>query len=279
MPGRQTVPRTELWGAIQILSRVDEKSNIQIPIDAKCVTMCIAHRGDLEQGPNGDLWSIFFQLIDERSGVTDVIKVKSHLEDEGPSGITQNKIGFHHMLANSFADVVAEEAAERLLPDLNLERKAKKAELFGIGVARRLALVQADIWAKRCAAGDIYELEPLVVAEETCTRSAIETVGGGRTGPAGPPTRSSQQRSEMQGSRLATCPEPTDNSVSGTELLVTRGHMCSRSSPNSETSEDCTTRGLSKSVSSVTEVGMFRRSRIFVAWMARAAKLTLPKVW
>ena len=91
-------------------------------------------------------------LIDERSGVTDVIKVKSHLEDEGPSVITQNKVGFHHMLANSLADVVAEEAAKRLLLDLNLERKAKKAELVGIGVAKRLALVQADIWAKRGAA-------------------------------------------------------------------------------------------------------------------------------
>ena len=176
VPGRQTVPTTELWGAIQILSRVDEKSNIKIPIDAKYVMRGIAHRGDLEQGPNGDLWSILFQLIDERSGVTDVINVKSHLEDEGPSVTTQNKIGFHHMLANSLADVVAEEAAKRLLPALNLERKAKKAERVGIEVAKRLALVQADIWAKRGAAGDMYELEPLVVAEETCTRSAIETV-------------------------------------------------------------------------------------------------------
>ena len=47
-------------------------------------------------------------------------------EDEGPSVITQNKIGFHHMLANSLADVVAEEAATRLLPDLKLECNAKK---------------------------------------------------------------------------------------------------------------------------------------------------------
>ena len=140
------------------------------------MTRSIAHRGDLEQGLNGDLWSILFQLIDERSGVTDVIKVKSHLEDEGPSVITQNKIGFHHMLANSLSDVVAEEAATRLLHDLKLECKAKKTERVGIGVAKRLALVQADIWAKRGAAGDIYELEPLAVAEETSTRSAIEKV-------------------------------------------------------------------------------------------------------
>ena len=37
------------------------------------------------------------------------------------------------MLANSLAVVVAEEAARRLLPDLNLERKAKWAERVGIG--------------------------------------------------------------------------------------------------------------------------------------------------
>ena len=110
--GKQTFPRAELWGAIQILSKVDGKTNIQIPIDAKYVTRGIAHRGDLVQGPNGDLWSILFQLIDERSGVTDFIKVKS-------------------------ADVVAEEGAKRLLPDLNLERKAKWAERVGVGVAKR----------------------------------------------------------------------------------------------------------------------------------------------
>ena len=48
------------------------------------------HRGDLEQGPNGDLWSILLQLIDERSGVTDVIKAKSHLDGVGPSVITKS---------------------------------------------------------------------------------------------------------------------------------------------------------------------------------------------
>ena len=137
------------------------------------MTGSIVHRGALDQGPNGDLRAILFQLIDARSGVTDAIKVKSHLEDVGPSVIAQNKIGFHRMLANSLAGVVAEEAAERLLPDLNLERKAKKAERIRIGVAKRLALVHADTGAKRGAAGDIYELEPLVVAEETRTRCAI----------------------------------------------------------------------------------------------------------
>ena len=40
-------------------------------------------------------------------------------------------------------------------------------------MAKRLALVQADTWAKRGAAGDISELEPLLAVEETCTRSVI----------------------------------------------------------------------------------------------------------
>ena len=38
VPSRQTVPRAQVWGAIQIPSRVDEKSNIQIPIGARYVT-------------------------------------------------------------------------------------------------------------------------------------------------------------------------------------------------------------------------------------------------
>ena len=77
------------------------------------------------------------------------------------------------MLANSLADVVAEEAAKRLLPDVNLEREATKAERIGVGVAKRLALVQADIWAERGEAGEICELDPLLEEEEVCTRSAI----------------------------------------------------------------------------------------------------------
>ena len=96
--------------------------------------------------------------------------------DAGLSVIRQNKIAFHHMLANSLAGAVAEEAAKRLLPDLNLERKAKWAERVGVGVAKRLALVQADIWAKRSEAGDIYELDPLVVEEATCTRTVFSTL-------------------------------------------------------------------------------------------------------
>ena len=43
-------------------------------------------------------------------------------------------------------------------------------------MAKRLALVQADTWAKRSEAGDICELDPLLVEETTCTRTAFSTL-------------------------------------------------------------------------------------------------------
>ena len=87
-------------------------------------------------------WSILFRLKYGRSGKTEVIKVKSHLEDVGPSAIQQDKIAFHHMLANSLADVVAEEAAKRLLPDMTFHQKAERAERTGVS---RLGLLETAV--------------------------------------------------------------------------------------------------------------------------------------
>ena len=97
VPKKQTVPRAELCGSIQVLSR--------LPIDAMYVTKGVTHRSELEQGPNEDLWSKLFQFIDEHTGNTNILDVKSHLDDAGPAAIKQKKIEVH---ANSLADVVAE---------------------------------------------------------------------------------------------------------------------------------------------------------------------------
>ena len=56
--------------------------------------------------------------------------------------------------------------------------QSQKAERIGVGAAKRLSLVQADIWAKHCEAGDIYELDLLLEVEEACTRSAVERLVG-----------------------------------------------------------------------------------------------------
>ena len=82
------------------------------------------------------------------------------------------------MLANSLAVVVAEEAAKRLLIDMNLEHRPKRAERTGFLVAKSLALVQADTWAKREVARDIYELDELLDSAEVSTLSSLEKLVG-----------------------------------------------------------------------------------------------------
>ena len=57
-------------------------------------------------------WSIPFRLIDERTETSKVWRT----------------IYFHHMLANSLADVVAEEAVTCVLPELNLECQDEACE-------------------------------------------------------------------------------------------------------------------------------------------------------
>ena len=85
VPKEQTVPRAELWGAFQVLGRLNEKTHIQLPIDAIYVTKGVTHRSELKQGANGDLWSIIFQLIHERIGNTNIPEVKSLWDDTGPA--------------------------------------------------------------------------------------------------------------------------------------------------------------------------------------------------
>ena len=140
------------------------------------MTKGIIHKGELEQGPYGDLWSVLFHLIDGRSGHTDAVKVKSHLEDAGPTAIKQNKIAFHHMLCKPFGRRGGRgggEASVARYESGTYSQKGHSASEFGVGVAKRWALVQADIWVKRGEAGDIYELDPLQREEDARTRSAI----------------------------------------------------------------------------------------------------------
>ena len=174
MPGRQTVPRAELWKAIQVLSRVDEKTNIQIPIDAKCVTRGIKHRSELEQGPGGDLWSILFQLIDGRSGFPDVIKVKSHFGGRWPNSYQAKQDRLPPHACKLFGRRCGRGGGETFVTRHESGTQSQKRRSASESVAKRLALVQADIWVKRDEKqATIYELDPLLKEEDARTWSAI----------------------------------------------------------------------------------------------------------
>ena len=93
------------------------------------------------------------------------------------SGLGGNeKFAFHTMLANSLAVTVAEAASKRFQPDLNLEQKAKRCERTGVSVAKRLALVQAYIWAKHEEEGEICELHsPVELSRQFSTERLVRS--------------------------------------------------------------------------------------------------------
>ena len=80
-----------------------------------------------------------YEIIDCRGGRTNIFKVKSHLEDEGPSAIRLNKITFVDLVGNALADAVAEEAAARIQPDQNQISSANWCDKIGVIVAKRQA--------------------------------------------------------------------------------------------------------------------------------------------
>ena len=187
----------------------------------------LAHRGDLVQGPNGDLWSILFQLIDERSGVTDFIKVKSPLEDAGPSVIKQNKIAFHHMLANSLAGVVAE--------DLNLERKAKWAERVGVGGGETIGFGASGHLGQEKRGWRHLRTRPSVGG-----RNNMHAVCFQPRWWTSWPTKAIYLHvtTKVCDAKFAMCTEHTSNSDFGAVTLVCHGQTLPRSSPNSKIRKD-----------------------------------------
>jgi hypothetical protein len=70
VPGKQSVPRAELRGAVQTLIRADPNVEIEIGIDASYVTNGVHQRDALCNGANGDLWSMLFEVLDERQAST-----------------------------------------------------------------------------------------------------------------------------------------------------------------------------------------------------------------
>ncbi len=145
VPGKQTVPRAELWGGIQVLVRLPSNVEAFLGLDASCVTKGARTRGKLIQGTNGDLWSILYRLIDTRIAPTNVFKVKSHLDEEGPTAVTSGRINMLDLTGKSLADAVAEKVGKMLKPDHNIIASANRADISGFLVAKRLAIIQADI--------------------------------------------------------------------------------------------------------------------------------------
>ncbi len=158
VPGRQTVPRAEIWGAALVLCAAPKAGPFELVLDAAYVHRGMGARGELLRSPNGDLWAVLYQLLDNRDGPVTATKVKSHVLDEDAPGILAGRHDVEHVIGNELADAAAETSAA-------LFRGEEQAVSRRIGfivdkacrIAVRLARIQARIWAVKAGA-KVYEM-------------------------------------------------------------------------------------------------------------------------
>ncbi len=167
VPGRQTVPRAELWAAALLLERAPVEGPFELTLDAAYVVKGLDRRAGALRGMNGDLWSILVSLADRRSGPTDISKVRSHVLDRDREALAAGLHHKPHVLGNELADAAAA-AGAALFGDngaAEASRKARWEEDRAHTIAVRLARIQARIWAKRAGAA-IYEAPELPQVDE-----------------------------------------------------------------------------------------------------------------
>ena len=80
------------------------------------------------------------------------------------------------LAGNSFVDAVAEEVALCIQPDANSTDSASKADRTGFNIAKRIALIQADIWSHQDPSARIYELDE--IPEQAQPNQDIINAGG-----------------------------------------------------------------------------------------------------
>ena len=67
VPGRQTVPRAELWALYNIMLKLAPNTTYTLYIDARDVlTGLWARSKHYSAGNNGDLWSRIYDILDKR---------------------------------------------------------------------------------------------------------------------------------------------------------------------------------------------------------------------
>ena len=82
VPGKQTVPRSELWALLSILRRMQDGEHYTVYIDASYVINGVkARTPHYSRGCNGDIWTKIFKETDRLESLH-TVKVKSHVESK-----------------------------------------------------------------------------------------------------------------------------------------------------------------------------------------------------
>jgi len=100
----------------------------------------------LERGANGDLWGLFFAILNMRTAEVDIHKVTSHIEAEGENAVRWGLAELTDLIGNSLADEAAELAVKLLRPPQDQVDEANREEHLAFCICIRLGMIQARIW-------------------------------------------------------------------------------------------------------------------------------------
>ena len=125
LPGPlQTVPRSEIFAAIQVLDLVH--GAVIIYSDCEYFVSragALGQRARMRAGKNGDLWARWWDLVDERDGAVIVRKVKAHSEHRA---LVSGAIALELYMGNAYADYMAGKGAEMGELDSNIILKVEE---------------------------------------------------------------------------------------------------------------------------------------------------------
>ena len=147
VPGKQTVPRAELWAAICLADKAAVGASIDVVIDNQGVINGIRKRKThLTSVINGDLWTLLYRACDEKQLSINTIKAKSHIKNA--EQWTHYNMDIEKYLDNE----VAGEAAGSFAKELERPRghQEQDAEVINTAylIALRVGAIEARCWQK-----------------------------------------------------------------------------------------------------------------------------------
>ena len=147
VPGRQTVPRAEVWALWHVMQRMNKDKDFKLIIDASYLVNAMTSGSKwYSEGVNGDLWARIFDEQKKRSGSIELIKAKSHIKEDDWQryDMTEEKL-----VMNEAADATANFATEKMARSSD----AITADLENLNlaylIAMRIAVIEADVWLKQ----------------------------------------------------------------------------------------------------------------------------------
>ncbi len=146
VPGRQTVPRAELFAIDVAADYVAEGASLTVNADASYVVDTMNKDGSRErarQGTNGALWSRLLDKLQHRGNVCTMRKVKAHLS---LADIVRGHGTVEDILGNQVADAAAGAAAERALTDSDHAQTVERWTQRAFKIAQRLAVIECWHW-------------------------------------------------------------------------------------------------------------------------------------